>query len=60
MISQIRSFFRRLREPAPSMRYEPTSEQKKEITEAIRKQRFYGEIAGRREVQDEDYRHPSR
>lgn len=51
---------RKLRKPAPSMRYEPTREQREEITEAIRKQRFYGEIAGRREVQDEEYRHPSR
>ena len=59
LIRQIRSFLRHLRRPVPSMRYEPTREQKEEITEAIRKQRFYGEIAGRREVQDEEYRHPS-
>ena len=55
-IDQIRNFFRRFLRPGRAMIYEPTPEQKEEITEAIRKQRFYGDLPGRREMQDSDYR----
>lgn len=47
----LRRVVRYLRRPEPVHRIEPTEEQKKEITEAIRKQRFYGDIPGRREYQ---------
>ena len=55
-MDHIKGFFRRLASPRPSMTYEPTKEQKEEITAAIRKQRFYGDIPGRREYQDDEYR----
>jgi hypothetical protein len=41
-----------LRNPGPVLRHEPTQEQKKEITDVIRKQRFYGDLPGRRQYQD--------
>jgi hypothetical protein len=48
---RLRRFLHYLRDPDPVYRSEPTEEQKREITEAIRKQRFYGDLPGRREYQ---------
>lgn len=52
LIGRIRRFAHHLRDPQPVHRYEPTPEQREEITRAIRKQRFYGDIPGRRQYQD--------
>lgn len=54
LLSQIRGIFRELLNPKPLNSYEPTEEQKEEITVAIRKQRFRGDMAGRLEYQDKD------
>lgn len=53
LMDQIRGFFRRLFNPKPLNTHEPTEEQKEEITEAIRKQRFRGDLAGRLEYKDD-------
>ena len=54
LLGQFRGFIRELRNPRPLNTHEPTEEQKQEITEAIRKQRFRGDMAGRLEYQDKD------
>lgn len=48
----LRRFIHHLRHPQPDPRPEPTQEQKDEITAAIRKQRFRGDLAGRLEYTD--------
>ena len=53
LLEQIRRFFSELSNPRPLRTYEPTQEQKEEITEAIRKQRFRGDLAGRLEYNDD-------
>jgi hypothetical protein len=53
VLDQVQRFLVHLRRPQPaSLRSEPTQEQKDEITEAIRKQRFRGDMAGRLEYTD--------
>jgi len=47
LINKLKGFVRSLRNPGPSLRPKPTQAQKDEITEAIRKQRFHGDIPGR-------------
>lgn len=51
LLTQIRVFLRRLRDPQAVPRHEPTAEQQEEITEEIRKQRFYGDLPGRRQYE---------
>lgn len=49
----IRGFLKRFGDAEPVPRHEPTLEQKREITDEIRKQRFRGDMAGRQEYDDE-------
>ncbi|MGB8359845.1 MAG: hypothetical protein WCE80_00430 [Acidimicrobiia bacterium] len=52
LIGRIRKFAHDLRNPQPIHHHEPTPEQKEEITRAIPKQRFYGDLPGRRQYPD--------